>query len=189
MNSYFSEAGIFLIDVLFGFIILMVMLRFLLQWVRADFYNPISQFIVKITNPVLQPLRRLIPSLGGLDTASILLMFFLKYIQLFLTFSLAGFAVNPFALVILSLTSLLEMILYIFIIAIIVIAIASWIAPGGYNPVLNLLNQLTRPILQPVQRFVRPVSGLDLSPLVALIILNLLLLAIPHLNRALLGLF
>ena len=69
------------------------------------------------------------------------------------------------------------------------IAIASWIAPGGYNPVLNLLNQLTRPILRPVQRLIRPVSGLDLSPLVALIILNLLLLAIPHINRALMGMF
>jgi len=189
MNSYFSDAGIFLIDVLFGFIILMVMLRFILQWVRADFYNPISQFIVKVTNPVLRPLRRLIPAVGGMDTASIVLMLLLKYIQLFLTFALAGYSVNPIALVVLSLTSLLEMILYIFIIAIIVIAIASWIAPGGYNPVLNLLNQLTRPILRPVQRLIRPVSGLDLSPLVALIILNLLLLAIPHINRALMGMF
>ncbi len=188
MNGYFSEAGIFLISVIFGFLILMIMLRFLLQWVRADFYNPISQFIVKISNPLLKPCRRVIPGVAGVDMAAIVLMLALKYVQLLLTYAIGGIPLHLLLILVLSITGLLKLLLYVFIFAIIISAIASWIAPGGYNPALSLIQQLTTPIVGPIQRRMKPVSGLDLSPLVALLILNLLVMAIPYLQRALLGL-
>lgn len=189
MNSYFSEAGIFLIDVIFGFLILIVMLRFLLQWTRADFYNPISQFIVKVSSPMLKPFRRVIPGVAGLDMAAVTLMLILKYVETLLTFSLSGIPVHLLVILILSITGLIKLLLYVFIFAIIISAIASWIAPGGYNPMLNLISQLTAPVMRPIQGFVKPMSGMDLSPLVALLVLNLMVMAIPHLERGLLGLF
>jgi YggT family protein len=188
MNSYFSEASVFLISVIFGFLILMVMLRFLLQWVRADFYNPISQFIVKISDPMLKPFRRLIPGIAGIDMASIVLMLVLKYVELLLTYAISGIPLHLLLILVMSITGLIKLVLYVFIFAIIISAIASWIAPGGYNPALSLIQQITAPIIRPIQQRMKPISGLDLSPLVALLLLNLLVMAIPHLQRALLGL-
>lgn len=189
MNSYFSEAGVFLISVIMGFLILTIMLRFILQWVRADFYNPISQFIVKLSNPLLKPFRRFIPGVGGLDMAAVVLMIVLKCIELLLIHAISGMPINILVILVLSITGLLSLLLYVFIFAIIISAVASWIAPGGYNPVLNLVGQLTAPVMRPIQRYVKPVSGMDLSPLVALLILNLLVMAIPYIQRSLLGLF
>ena len=188
MNSYFAEAGTFLISVIFGFIILMVMLRFILQWARADFYNPISQFIVKISDPMLKPLRRIIPGIAGMDMASILLMLILKFVELLLVLAISGQSVHLLVILIVSIMGLLKLFLYVFIFAIIIMAVASWIAPGNYNPVLNLIHQLIAPIMRPIQRRVKPVSGMDLSPLVALLILNLVAMAIPHLQNSLIGL-
>jgi YggT family protein len=188
VNGYFADAGTFLISVFFGFFILMVTLRFLLQWARADFYNPISQFVVKITNPAVVPLRRYIPSLGGLDMASIVLMLLLQFIELTLITLIHGKGFQIVLLLVFSFTHLLSLVLWIFIIAIIVMAVASWIAPTSYNPVLSLLHQLTAPIMRPVQNRMPPMSGLDLSPLVLLVILNLIVMAIPYLERALLNL-
>jgi len=187
MSGYFSEAGVFLIEVIFGFVILVVMLRFLLQWTRADFYNPVSQFIVKVSTPLLKPFRRAIPGVGGIDMAAIVLMLILKFVATLLTFSLSGIPVHLLVILIISITGLIKLLLYVFIFAIIISAIASWIAPAGYNPVLNLIQQLIAPIVKPVQKYVKPVSGMDLSPLVALLLLNLIVMAIPHLERGLLS--
>jgi len=185
MNSYFSEAGTFLINVVFGFFILMIMLRFLLQWARADFYNPISQFIVKLSDPMLKPFRRIIPGLGGVDVASIVLLLSLKFIELLLTLLLNGAPFHLLVLLILTVTSLITLCLYVYIFAIIIMAVASWISPGGYNPVLTLIEQLIVPVMRPVRKRMKPVSGMDLSPLVVLLILNLLVMAIPHLQNSL----
>ena len=183
MNGYFSEAGSFLVSVVFGFFILMIMLRFLLQTARADFYNPISQFIVKVTDPLLKPLRRIIPGAGGLDMSAILLLIVLQFVETLITLSMQGNSIHWLALLIFSIFSLIKLLLYVYIFAIIIVAIASWIAPAGYNPVLNLIQQLIAPVMRPIQRWVKPVSGMDLSPLVALLILNLLVMAIPYLQR------
>jgi YggT family protein len=188
MNGYFSEAGTFLIDVIFGFFILMVMLRFLLQTVRADFYNPISQFIVKLTDPMLRPLRRVIPGLAGIDMASIVLMLALKLVSLILMSLVSGVPLHIPLLLILSITGLIKLSLYILIFSIIIIAIASWIAPGNYNPVLILLNQITEPVMRPVRRRLPPMSGLDLSPMIALLLLYLIVMAVPYLEHSMIQL-
>ncbi len=188
MTGYFPTAGAFLITFVFGFYILSIMLRFLLQAVRADFYNPLSQFLVKITNPPLRPLRRIIPGLGGLDMAAVALMLALQMLEMFLLAMLAGASMHPWVLFVLALTELLSLLLYVFLFSILILVVVSWIAPHAHNPVTGLVRQLTAPLMRPIQRRVPVFSGLDLSPLIALVVLNLLIMAIPYLRASLISL-
>lgn len=191
-GGYFSQALRFLITVLFDTYILAVVLRFLLQMVRADFYNPLSQLLVTVTNPPLRPLRRVIPGYRGIDLASVVLMLLLKTIEIFLVSLLVyGRVPGVAGLFILSFAKLLNLIIYIFIFAIIVQVIISWINPGAYNHATVLLYRLTNPLLRPARRLLPPVSGLDLSPLLALIILQLtiylIIMPLSDLGRSLAG--
>ena len=173
--NYVSNAGVFLVQTLFGLYILVVLLRLLLQVVRADFYNPLSQFLVKVTNPPLIPLRRFIPGVAGIDMASVVLLLLLKIVEILL---LGLFPKYPLAemigLPILAIAELVALMVNIFLFAIIIQAIISWINPGTYNPVSTLLHQLTNPVLEPFRRVIPPVSGMDLSPLAAIITIYLL---------------
>ncbi len=178
--AYLLEASRFLIQTLFGLYILAILLRFLLQLVHADFYNPVSQFLVKITSPLLIPLRRLIPGFGGIDIASLVLMLTLQILEFSLIIAMAGKSFHFLSILSLSIGSLLNLLLYIYLVAIIVQAILSWVAPGHYNPATSLLYQLTNPVLRPARRLLPPFSGIDLSPLLVLVVLNLLILLIPH---------
>ena len=182
MNGYFSQAGVFLIGVLFGFYILLVMVRFLLQAVRADFYNPVSQFVVRLTTPPLRPLRRIIPGIGGIDVAALVLLLVLQLLELVLIQSIMGQQLHPAVLLVLAVGELVALALMVFIVAIIIQVVLSWIQPGAYNPVTVVVHQLTTPVLRPFQRLVPPVSGIDLSPMVALLVLYLLRMAVPHLQ-------
>lgn len=182
-NSYFTDPLIFLIQFIFGAYILIVMLRFVLQLVRADFRNPISQFIVKATSPVLNPLRRIIPGFAGMDFSSIVLLWVLKSLELFLIFALLTQSVNFIGPLIWAVPSLIEQAFNLFIFAIIIQVILSWVNQGySYNPAVSILFSLTNPILRPLQRKIPSFSGLDLSPLVALLLLQLTkMLVIPPL--------
>ena len=179
-SSYLTNPLVFLIQVLFGAYILVVMLRFLLQLVKADFYNPVSQFIVKVTSPVLQPLRRYIPGFGGIDVASLVLMWLLKSVELSLTLLAGGGATtNLLATLAWSIPELVALAINVFLFAILIQVILSWVSPGGYNPAAALIHTLTEPLLRPARRLIPPFSGLDLSPmlvLVGLVLLKLLLL-------------
>lgn len=172
-GPYFSDAATFLISTLFGIYILAVMLRFLLAWVRADFYNPLSQFLVKVTSPTLRPLRRWIPGVGGIDLAAVALMLGLKLIELWLVYRVAGYSPGLGGLSVLAVANLLSLAFYVFLIAILIQVVLSWVAPGTYNPAVSLIYSLTEPILRPIRRLLPPMGGLDLSPLVALIALQL----------------
>jgi len=175
-GNYFGNAGQFLIDTLFGLYILTFMLRFLFQWARADFYNPVSQFLVKVTNPLLVPVRRLIPGLFGLDMAALLIMFLLGFLKLVLMMLVTGGSILPATFAIYTVAELLQLAIYIFIFTLIVQAIISWINPHSYNPVTALLYSLNQPLLRPAQRILPDLGGLDLSPLLVLIVLQLLLM-------------
>lgn len=176
-GSYLANAGEYLITLIFQLYILAVMLRFLLQLVRADFYNPVSQFLITITNPPLRYLRRWIPGYAGIDWPSLLLMLVLQCLQLMLIALLkpVGFPAVP-GLLLLAVAHLLKMVIWIYIVVILVQAIVSWVNPGAYSPVTVLLYQLTEPVLRPCRRIIPPAGGLDWSPLVVLIVLNLLLM-------------
>ncbi len=173
-GGYFSDALVFLIQILFGAYILAVMLRFLLQLVRADFYNPVSQFIVKITTPVLRPIRRIIPGLGGIDFASLLLMWLLQGIELLLIIWIAALPVTPLMAFGLAIPELLDLAINVFLFAILIQVILSWVNPGGYNPAIGLLHAITDPLLRPARRLIPPMGGLDLSPMVVMVGLVLL---------------
>jgi YggT family protein len=162
---------LFLIHTLLDIYTSLLMLRFLLQQVRADFYNPISQFIVKLTNPVVMPVRRIIPGFRGYDLATLLLVLAMIILKIVLLASLAGFSLGLIGLVLASVQELILLLINIFMFAIFVQAILSWVSPDPYHPVTALLNTLTYPVLRPFQQFIKPISGIDLSSLAALIAL------------------
>jgi YggT family protein len=183
-SSYLTNPLEFLITTLISLYILAVMLRFLLGAVRADFYNPVSQFLVRITNPVLAPMRKIIPSVGKYDTSALLLMLLLQIISLVLMVLLRGSSVSIIALLVFAVAELVLLLVNIFIFSIVIQVILSWINPGTYTPVGALLYSLTNPILAPIQRIIPPVAGIDLSPLFALIGLQVIKMLIHPLIGA-----
>ena len=180
-SNYLTNPLEFLITTLFSLYILAVMLRFLLGTVRADFYNPVSQFLVRITNPFLVPMRKVIPSMGKFDTSALLLMLVLQLLSLGVIIMLRGVSVPVLALLLTAIVELLLLAINVFIFAIVIQVILSWVNPGTYNPVNQLLHSLTQPLLGPIQRLMPPVSGIDLSPLFALIGLQVLKMLIQPL--------
>jgi YggT family protein len=184
MNSgYLTNPLEFLISTLFSLYILAVMLRFILGAVRADFYNPVSQFLVRITNPLLVPMRRIIPSYRQYDTSALLLMLLLQLVSLVIVVMLRGASVSFTTLLLAAIGELVTLVFNVFIFAIVIQVILSWVNPGTYNPVNALLYSITRPVMGPIQRLIPPVSGIDLSPLVALIGLQVLkMLVLPLLG-------
>ena len=162
---------IFLIETLLDLYIIVLMLRFILQQVRADFYNPISQFIVKATSPVLNPARKIIPGFSGIDMATIVVVVVFIIVKIYIIALLSGYTPTILALLLTGVRDFITLALNIFIFSIIIQAILSWINPDPYNPVSGLLSSITRPVLEPFRRIIKPVGGLDLSPLFALIAL------------------
>ena len=183
MNNYLTNPLEFLITTLISLYILAVMLRFLLGVVRADFYNPASQFLVRVTNPLLVPLRKIIPVIGKFDTAAVVLMLVLQLVSVFIVVSLRGASVPFLTILMYTFGELFMLLINIFLISIVVQVILSWINPGTYSPVNSLLYSLTNPILKPIQRIIPPLSGIDLSPLFAIIGLQVLrMLVMPLLH-------
>ena len=179
MGNPLTDAGQFLISTLFGLYMSIVALRFLLQWVRADFYNPISQFIVKATNPPLRYLRRWIPGYGGIDWPSLVLLLALQMIEIALLLWMGpGLTPSLPGLLILSIAQILQMIIYIFFFSIIIEIVLSWINPGAYNPVTVIIYRLNEPLLRPARKLIPPMGGLDFSPMVVLIVLQLVIILI-----------
>lgn len=174
MGNYAGNAGVFLIQTLFGLYLVAVMLRFLLQLTRADFYNPVSQFLVKVTNPPLIPLRRIIPGLIGIDMAAVVLLLVIQAVELILVGLVQGFSLAIPGLVVLTVAELLNLLLNIYFFTILIQVILSWVNPGGYNPAIALLYSLNEPILSRARRVIPPISGFDLSPIVVFIGIQLL---------------
>ena len=175
-----SGALIFLIDVVFGLFTVALLLRFYLQWARAPYRNPLSEFLAALTDFMVRPARRVIPGMWGLDLATLALAWLLQFIQLFIVLQLKGYQLGAqagtafAALVLLAAIMLIRLMLYIVIAAVIVQALLTWINP--YSPVMPLLNSLARPFLRPFQRLIPPVGNVDLSPLFVIVACQLLLI-------------
>ncbi|KPJ91627.1 MAG: hypothetical protein AMJ53_11230 [Gammaproteobacteria bacterium SG8_11] len=169
MGNYAGNAGVFLIQTLFGLYLVAVMLRFLLQLTRADFYNPVSQFLVKVTNPPLIPLRRVVPGLIGIDMAAVVLLLVIQAVELVLVGLVQGFSLGIGGLAVLTVAQLISLLLNIYFFTILIQVILSWVNPGGYNPAVALLYTLNEPILSRARRMIPPISGFDLSPIVVFI--------------------
>lgn len=180
-----NNALFFLVDTLLNLYLMVVMLRFWLQAARADFYNPLSQFIVKATNPLLIPLRRIIPSLGKLDTASIVLIFLVGLAKITVLFMFSGQGFMPLTLLNGALLVVLKEAMSLLFWVLIIRAILSWFSQGR-NPMEYVLHQLTEPLLAPVRKVVPPIGGLDLSVLIVLIGLQFLQILLQSLTLSLL---
>lgn len=162
---------LFLVDILFGLYLMVVLLRLWLQLAQADFYNPFSQFIVKATHPIVGPMRRVIPPIGKFDTATLLLALLVAGTKIFVLSLIVGQAyTNPIGLLITACFDILRESFQLVMWVLIIRAILSWVSQG-YNPMEQVLHQLTNPILAPIRRIIPPMGGLDLSVMFAIIAL------------------
>lgn len=181
-GGYLSNAVSYLINVIFGLYIGAVMVRFLLQLVRADFYyNPLAKALVTITNPALRPLRRLIPGFQGIDWAAIVLMLLVQMAETTIIVLMIGHVPVFQGLMLVAIAELLSIAIYIYQFAILIQVVLSWIAPDQYNPMTEVIDALTEPLLRPARQLMPSLGGLDFSPFAVLILLQLtsLLLVAP----------
>jgi YggT family protein len=171
--TYMTDPIIFLIDTLCSLYIMAVLLRFLLQWCGADFYNPISQFLVKITHPPLRIMRRFVPSIGKIDSSSLVLMLSLQMLADFSILMLKGVSINIGALAILSMTQLISLLLNVLVFSVFARAILSWMNPGAFYAAASIVDALSNPILNLCRKMIPNLGGIDLSPLAALLLLQM----------------
>jgi YggT family protein len=183
--SPLQTTSFFLVKVFFNTYLTVVLLRFIFQLVRADFYNPISQFIVRATNPCLIHLRKIVPGFMGLDISSLLLLLILQLVELifFLLIKGSHLSLSPtffLGLTLWGIGELLDLTITIYFYAILIFAILSWVPQTGYNPLLLLLVQVINPALRYIQRYIKPIGGLDLSPWFLIILLQVMVLLFVH---------
>jgi YggT family protein len=168
------------------FLLVAVLIRLLLQVARADFYNPISQFIVKVTNPFLLPLRKLIPGLGGLDLAAIVLALIIQLIATIVLIQLRGYDLPNVAYMIAwGGLGILNLILNIYFVAVIVAIVVSWVAPYSTHPAILLIRQFTEPAMAPFRKIMPDLGGLDLSPIFLFLTIQVLQILLGHAGASL----
>ncbi len=181
MNVGLGSPLIFLIDTLFGLYVLVLILRFILQAVQADFYNPLSQFVWRVTNQPVGLLQRALPRWRRYDFAALALALVLVALNLWIDLSLAGARIAPLALLFWSLLKLAAFTLNLYFFSILIQAIMSWVNPGMPSPASAVLWSINEPLLKPVRNALPPIGGLDLSPLVVMIAIQVLLRSLPAL--------
>lgn len=165
------EAINYLLKFAFDALLMILVLRVWLQLVRADFYNPLSQFIVKVSNPLVIPLRRIIPGLGGIDLSTIILAYLVATLTFIILPLLNGGTIDFVMAFYLGLIYLIKQTGMLLFIIMLVMALMSWVVQG-YNPTQMIFHQLTAPVLSPIRRIIPSIGGLDLSVLIAFLLLN-----------------
>lgn len=167
-------AIIFIVRALFGLLVWVFLLRVLLPLCRADARNPLSQAVIKLTNPLVMPLRRVLPMVQRLDTASLTALLLVQLASSAAIWKLSGLPLDASALLFAAARELLSALLQLYFFVILISAVLSWVAPGTYSPGANLVNSLVAPVLRPFRRIIPPIAGLDLSALFALIAIQAL---------------
>lgn len=169
-----QAALIFVITTLSQLYLFVMLLRLWLPWLRADFRNPIAQGILRLTSPLVVPVRRLVPPIGRLDTATVLVAFGIQYLTILLILLIRGTMVGILPIAITALLDLVILSCQLFTIAIFIHIVLSWVAPGTYNPATAFITMLAEPVLRPFRRIVPSLGGLDISPIFALILLQVI---------------
>lgn len=171
-----GNAGLLLVNTLINIYLFLMMLRFLLQASQADYYNPISQSVVKITQPVVRPFQGFLgPVLGRFDLATLAAAFVLKVVSIVVILQIAGIGMPPVTQVVLgAVAAIANAILKIYFFALIVMIILSWVAPNASHPGALLVMQLVEPIMAPVRRVIPPLGMIDLSPIVVFIAISMI---------------
>ncbi|MFT6733110.1 MAG: YggT family protein [Polaribacter sp.] len=168
MMNPFSQ----LLEVLISLYVTVILLRFFLQYFRADFYNPLSQFCVNATDPLIKPLRKIIPGYAGIDFSSLVLAYVVILLKLVLMTLIAGqLNINPLLLVLITFVGLMKSILNLFVFLIFIRIIISWVSPGGHNPVMAVIGQLSEPVISSFRKILPAMSGFDFAPMIALIMI------------------
>lgn len=171
------SAIIYIVDTLLSLALWVFLARLLLQWARADFRNVFCQAVVRLTNPLILPLRRVLPPIGKLDTASVIAVLLVAVIDVGCLFALHGIELPPPLLWVRPVAvEIARTLLWTYLAAIFIYALLSLIAPGGYSPLQSVLTSVCEPVLRPIRRLIPAVAGLDLSPLWALIAIQALLI-------------
>jgi YggT family protein len=174
-----QSALIFLVKTLTDLYLLTFLLRFIMQWVRANYYNPLAQFILRVTSPLVVPARRVLPSVAGLDTPTLAVLLVLEIGATWLLLRLLGLVVPVTDLLIWSLLRLVALTLWFYTIGLFIYVLLSWFGDRGMNPMSALLAQIIEPVVRPVRRLIPPIGGLDLSPLVVILLLQAAQIALP----------
>ena len=183
--SAFYAIAVYLIQTLLSLYLGAMLLRFILQMVRADFYNPICQFVVKITNPLVIPVRRVIPGYGGFDIASLLLAILLQIAGIAAIFLIRFGAIPaPVPLILGGVLGVLALLVQMYFFALLAMIILSWVAQGSRHPAIFLLHQITEPLMAPVRKMLPSMGGLDFSPILAFILINIAQIALQHMAAA-----
>lgn len=179
--GHLANAGALIVQALFGLVIGLFFFRLLMQGLRVDFRNPLSQFVYKLTNPVLIPIQKALPVVRGWNLAALLVTFLLTLLETWLLYRLAGLGLPLPALVVIALAMLIQFAATALLWMIIVRAVLSFVSPDPYNPVVQMLYRLSDPILKPFQKLIPPIGGLDLSPIFVVLALQLvrMLIAAP----------
>ena len=182
----FAQVAMFLVDTVVAFFVFLLLAHFHLHWLRVPFRNPLGEFVLATTSWCVVPARRVIPSLAGLDLSTLLLAWALQALGLWIQAAIVGAEPGVAALAALAAVDLLRYSLYILVFAIIVQVVFSWLNP--YAPFAPMFDMVTRPFLRPLRRFVPPIGSIDLTPLVLLVIVQVLLILVGHLRAAAVGL-
>jgi YggT family protein len=178
MGGSVGNAFAFLIETLFSLYIAALMLRTLLEAVGADYYNPVCQVLLRVTEPLVGPLGRVIPRMGRFNTAAVVLLLVLQTVAVIVVAAISGWSADPLQAAVIAFFRLIRMLLVMYLVLIIAEVILSWVGGGMRHPIIPLIYQLTRPILEPIRRVVPTIAGLDLSPLVAIIGIQFLMILI-----------
>jgi YggT family protein len=175
-----QSALIFLFKTLADLYLLTFLLRFIMQWVRASHYNPLSQFVFKVTNPLVVPARRVLPSVAGLDTPTLIVLIVLEIVATLILLRLAGLVLPVPQLLGYSMLRLVALVVWFYTVALFIYVVLSWFGDrAGRNPMTALLGELVEPLLRPARRLLPPIGGLDLSPLIVILLLQAIMIALP----------
>lgn len=176
---------VYLIQTLLSLYLGAMLLRFILQLVRADFYNPICQFVVKITNPLVIPVRKVIPGFAGFDIASLLLAILLQIAGIAAVFLIRfGALPAPELLLLGGVLGVVALLVQMYFFALLAMIILSWVAQGSRHPAIFLLHQITEPLMAPLRGMLPSMGGLDFSPILAFILINIIQIALGHMAAA-----
>lgn len=183
-NDYLTQPALFLIDILFGIYMAVVALRIIMQWAQWEYHNPLVQVIIKVTQTPVKFLRQFIPAWGKWDMATIVLLFVIAAIKIMLISLFNPISLNFIMLFQLTLADIFSLFITLFSASIIIQVILSWVqAHNSYNPITPLISSMNNPLLRPIRQLLPDMAGLDLSPLVALLGLQLFsMLVLPLLT-------
>jgi len=174
MSANLASAGAYIVQTFFGLYVILIMLRFLMQVARVDYYNPISQGIVRITDPAIRPMGKILPTVHGVNFATLAVAFFVQLIAVMLIMMLSNGPIFHPLYIAWVLVGLFSLIFDIYFFALIVMVIASWIAPASGHPALTLVHQLTEPLCAPARKLLPPMGGLDFSIILVFVFITVI---------------